>query len=369
MSSVSILAAVSRDTVSDLELEELRLEEPGPGEVRVRIAAAAICASDTAYIDGAWDAPRPAVFGHEAAGVIDAVGAGVEDADPGDRVVVTLVRSCGSCRHCLRGEPVACGGKFGLDERRPIRDRAGRPVHQGLRVAAFASAVLVHRSQVVKVGAGIRLDAAALLSCGVLTGVGSVFNTADVQSGSHVVVLGCGGVGLNVLQGARIAGAATVTAVDPDPRKLAAARRFGASGAVGSGDDIDAAVSEVTGGEMADYVFVATSSVTAIEAGFGLLARMGALVIVGMPPTGATATLDAGSVAASNQRVLGSKMGTTRPAEDIPRLADLYAKGRLELDGLITGRYRFEDINEALESSRRGDALRNLVVMADELIP
>ena len=369
MSSVPILAAVSRDTGSDLHIEELRLEEPGPGEVRVRVAAAAICGSDAAYIDGAWGAPRPAVFGHEAAGVIDAVGAGVDSAGPGDRVVVTLVRSCGACRHCIRGEPVACGGQFGLDQRHPIRDRAGSPVHHGLRVAAFASAVLVHRSQVVRVGAGIGLDAAALLSCGVLTGVGSVLNTADVQPGGHVVVLGCGGVGLNILQGARLADAATVTAVDPDPRKLVAARRFGATGAVDPGADVEAAVSEVTRGEMADYVFVATSSVTAIEAGFGLLAPMGALVIVGMPPTGAVASLDAGTVAAFNQRVLGSKMGTTRPAEDIPMLATLYSEGRLELDGLITGRYPFEHINEAMASSRRGDALRNLVIMAEELIP
>ena len=369
MSGSAIRAAVSRDPGGALHLEELRLADPQPEQVRVRIAATAICGSDIAYLDGKWDCPRPAVFGHEAAGVVDAAGPGSTWVEVGDRVVVTLVRSCGSCRYCVRGEPVACAGQFESDVRSPLSDLSGIKVEQGLRVGAFASAVIVHRSQVVRIDPGIGLDVAALLSCGVLTGVGSVFNTAGVRPGSHVVVLGCGGVGLNVLQGARLAEAATVTAVDPDPRKLVAAHRFGATCSVGSGDDVEGAVSEATGGEMADYVFVATSSVTAVEEGFGVLARMGALVLVGMPPTGVTAGLDTGSVAAFNQRVLGSKMGTCRPAEDIPRLAALYRQGRLELDGLITGRYPFDNINEALESTRRGDALRNLVIMAEELLP
>ena len=210
---------------------------------------------------------------------------------------------------------------------------------------------------------------AALLSCGVLTGVGAVFNTATVEPGSHVVVFGCGGVGLNVVQGARLANSATVTAVDPDTWKLAEARRLGATGAIGVDDDLKAAVSGATGGAMADYVFVATSSVSAVEAGFDVLAPMGALVLVGMPPSGVNASLDVGSLAGFNQRVLGCKMGSCRPARDIPKLAALYRDARLELDGLITGRYPLEDINDALDSARRGDTLRNLVVMEEELIP
>ena len=369
MPSSPIRAAVSRDPGARLHMEDLHLADPGFGEVRVRLAAAAICGSDLAYIDGEWESARPAVFGHEAAGVVESLGPGVTGVEVGDRVVVTLVRSCGSCRYCVRGEPVVCAGSFPSDTRSPLYDHMGVQVEQGLRVAAFSTAVVAHRSQVVRIDSGIGLDMAALLSCGVSTGVGAVFNTANVPPGSHVVVFGCGGVGLNVVQGARLAEAGTVTAVDPDPRKLVAARRFGATHTVGSGDDVEAAVSDTTRGEMADYVFVATSSVTAVEAGFGVLARMGALVLVGMPPTGVTASLDTGSVAAFNQRVLGSKMGTCRPAEDIPKLADLYCDGRLELDLLITGRYPFEDINRALESARRGDGLRNLVVMAEELIP
>jgi len=352
-----------------LHLEDLRLARLQPEEVRVRIAATAICGSDIAYIDGKWDHPRPAVFGHEAAGVVDAAGPGSTGVSVGDRVVVTLVRSCGTCRYCARDEPVACAGRFTSDERSPMSDHSGMEVEQGLRVGAFASAVIVHRSQVVRIDPGIGLDVAALLSCGVSTGVGAVFNTAAVRPDSHVVVLGCGGVGLNVVQGARLAEAATVTAVDPDAGKLVAALRFGSTRVVDSADDLKDAVSRATEGEMADYVFVATSSVAAVEAGFGVLGRMGALVLVGMPPTGITARLDPGSVAAHNQRVLGSKMGTCRPAEDIPRLAALYLAGRLELDSLVTGRFPFELINEALDSARRGEALRNLVIMAEELIP
>ena len=300
--------------------------------------------------------------------MVEDAGLGVSGVGLGDRVVVTLVRSCGICRYCVRGDPVACVGSFALDEHSPLRDASGAEVLQGLRVAGFASAVVVHRSQVVRIGPEIGLDVAALFACGVLTGVGAVFNTAAVRPGSHVVVFGCGGVGFNVVQGARLAGAATVTAVDPDRRKLGQARRFGATGAAGPDDDLEAVVSTATRGAMADYVFVATSSVSAVEAGFGVLAPMGTLVLVGMPADGVTARLDVSRVAALNQRVLGSKMGTCRPDRDITRLVSLYGEGRLELDSLVSGRYPLEDINEALDATRRGDALRNLVIVAEDLI-
>lgn len=363
----AIRAAVSRERTRALEVEELRLVHPGPDEVRVRIAATAICGSDLAYIDGEWEASRPAVFGHEAAGVVDAAGSAVEGIRVGDRVVVTLVRSCGSCRFCARGCPIACTGEFEPDRRGPILDTSGAPIHQGLHVGGFAAQVVVHRSQVVGIGGGIGFDLAALLACGVITGVGAVLNTARVAPGAHVAVLGCGGVGLNVVQGARLAEAATVTAFDPDRRKRAAALRFGASSWVSSGEDLEAGVSEATGGAMADYVFTATSSVAAVEAAFGLLAPMGALVLVGMPPTGDTVGLDVSAVAARNLRVLGSKMGTCRPDRDIPRLVSLYRRGRLELDGLVTGHYPLERIDDALDSARRGDGIRNLVIMDEGL--
>ena len=368
ISGATVRAAVWRRPGSPLSIEDVWLADPTSGEVGVRVVAAAVCGSDLAYVDGHWESPSPAVFGHEVAGVVDRLGPGVTDLAVGDRVVVTLIRSCGSCRRCLAGAPVGCSGRFALDERGPLRDAYGSEIGQGLGVAAFAEAVTVHRSQVVRVGREIDLDAASLLSCGVLAGVGAVRNTARVAPGSFVVVLGAGGVGLNVVQGARLAGAAEVIAVDPDQRRLDAALRLGASAAVAVGDDVLGEVRAVTRGEMADYVFVATAAVSAIETGLGLLARMGTLVLVGMPPSGARVSLDPVAVASAGQRILGSKMGSARPARDIPALVALYREGRLELNGLITARYALSEIEEALGSARSGDALRNVIITDESLI-
>jgi len=333
-----------------------------------RVGAGAVCGSDLACMDGHWGAPSPAVLGHEAAGIVERLGPGVTDLAVGDRVVVTLIRSCGSCRRCVAGAPVGCSGRFALDGSSPLRSARGSEIWQGLGVAAFAEAATVHRSQVVRVGPAIDLDVAALLSCGVLTGVGAVRNTARVDPESFVVVLGAGGVGLNVVQGARLAGAAEVIAVDPDLRRLAAALRLGASTTVAAGEEVRDEVRAVTNGEMADYVFVATSAVSAIETGFDLLARMGTLVLVGMPPSGARVSLDPVTVASAGQRILGSKMGSGRPARVIPALVDVYGGGRLELEGLITAHYAVAEIEEALESARRGDALRSVIIMEESLV-
>lgn len=367
-SGAVVRAAVWKAPRSPVTIEDVWLADPASGEVGVRVAATAICGSDLAYMDGHWESPTPAVLGHEAAGVVDRLGPGVTDLAVGDRVVVTLIRSCGSCRRCIAGAPVGCSGRFALDGSSPLRNGRGSEIWQGLGVAAFAEAATVHRSQVVRVGPEINLDVAALLSCGVLTGVGAVRNTAQVTPGSFVVVLGAGGVGLNVVQGARLAGAAEVIAVDPDPRRLAAALRLGASTTVAVGGEVRDEVRAVTNGEMADYVFVATSAVSAIETGLDLLARMGTLVLVGMPPTGARVSLDPVTVASAGQRILGSKMGSGLPARDVPALVALYREGRLELDGLITARYTLEEIGEALNSSRSGDALRNVIVTDESLI-
>ncbi|MXZ69590.1 MAG: zinc-binding dehydrogenase [Acidimicrobiia bacterium] len=367
-SGTTVRAAVWKAPRSPVSVEDVWLADPASGEVGVRVAAAAVCGSDLAYMDGHWEAPSLAVLGHEAAGIVERLGPGVTDLAVGDRVVVTLIRSCGSCRRCVAGAPVGCSGRFALDGSSPLRSARGSEIWQGLGVAAFAEAATVHRSQVVRVGPAIDLDVAALLSCGVLTGVGAVRNTARVDPESFVVVLGAGGVGLNVVQGARLAGAAEVIAVDPDPRRLAAALRLGASATVAAGEEVRDEVRAVTNGEMADYVFVATSAVSAIETGFDLLARMGTLVLVGMPPSGARVSLDPVTVASAGQRILGSKMGSGRPARDIPALVDLYGEGRLELDGLITARYTLAEIEEALESARRGDALRSVIIMEESLV-
>ncbi len=358
-----MLAAVCRAFGAPLVVEEVALAAPGPGEVEVRLGACAICHSDIHFMDGAWGGALPAVFGHEAAGVVAAVGPGVTGLVPGDHVVVTLIRACGGCFHCARGELVACEAEFALDARSPLADAGGAALHQGMRTGAFAERVVVERSQVVRVDTDIPLDVASLLACGVITGVGAVINTAAVPPGASVVVIGAGGVGLNTVQGARIVGAERIIALDPVAEKRDAALAFGATDALDPlSADPGPGVRALTGGRGADFVFVSVGAKTAIEQGLALLRKGGSLVIVGMPASGVTIDLDPTTLAAYGQRVLGSKMGSARIAVDIPYLVGLYRQGRLELDALVSGRYPLAAINDAIASSRSGRALRNVIV-------
>lgn len=356
-------AAVCRAFGAPLAVEEVALAAPRAGEVEVRLAACAICHSDIAYADGAWGGDLPAVYGHEAAGVVERIGPGVARVAPGDHVVVTLIRACGHCRCCAKNLPVACETRFPLDRETPLRAADGAPLVHGLRTGAFAERVVVEASQVVAVPKDMPLDRAALLACGVITGFGAVTNTAAVPPGSDVVVIGTGGVGLNAVQGAAHVGARSVIAVDLSDAKLAAARRFGATETVNPAErDPGAAVRESTAGRGADYVFVTVGAKAAFDQSYGLLAPAGAVVLVGMPASGVLSEFDPGTLAGAGQRILGSKMGSARIDEDIPRLVALYREGRLKLDELITGRYRLADINEAIASAKRGEALRNVIV-------
>jgi Zn-dependent alcohol dehydrogenase len=362
--TVIIRAAVCRAFGEPLTIEQLQLAAPGPGELSVRVQAVAICHSDVSGVDGAWGGALPIVYGHEAAGVVEEVGDGVS-LDVGQSVVVTLIRSCGECRRCKRGEFVACTATFPLDERSPLTTVDGVGIAHGLRTAAFAEQVVVHESQVVAIDDAIDPKAAALLACGVITGVGAVVNTAAVEPGSTVVVIGCGGVGLNVVQGARMAGAAAIVAVDVQPAKLALAGRLGATEvAVAGTDDVAAIVRSVTEGSMADYVFVATGSPAALGGALALVGSMGALVVVGMPPDGVTGSYDPGWLAGLNQRILGSKMGTSVIARDVPALLGRYRAGELELDALISRTFTLDQINDAMDEVRAGSALRNVILFS-----
>jgi len=338
-------AAVCRAFGEPLVIEELELRAPADGEVTVRIAACAICHSDIAFMHGDWGGDLPAVYGHEAAGVVEEVGPGIERVAPGDHVVVTLVRSCGHCAQCLRSLPALC--ERPPAHASPLRTREGEPVNQGMRTGAFAERVTVDESQVVLIPGDIPLDAASLLACGVLTGVGAVLNTARVEPGASVAVIGTGGVGLNVVQGAALAGAAAIVAIDVREDKVAAAAEFGATG---------------DGARDADYVFVTAAAPEAIEQGMSLLRRGGTLVLIGIPPTGVTVQLDPLAIADRSLRILGSKMGDAVPQRDIPTLVELYRQGRLKLDELISGRWPLEKINEAVASAERGEALRPVIM-------
>ncbi len=356
-------AAVCRAFRQPLTIEEVHLAEPGPREVRVKIAACAICHSDILFIEGAWGGDLPAVFGHEAAGVVEAVGAGVGEVAPGDHVVVTLLRSCGQCHFCARGERPLCETRLPLDLRSPLRAADGSALRQGLRTGGFAEEVLVHASQVAAIPRRVPLASAALLACGVLTGLGAVLNTAAMRPGARVATIGTGGVSLNCVQGAALGGASANIAIDLSERKLAAARTFGASHTVDPGrEDAAAAVRALTDGRGADYVFVAAGSAAAIEQGAGLLRRGGTLVVVGMTAEGAQIRLDPLDIADRALRILGSKMGSARMPLDVQMLADWYLQGRLKLDELISARYPLGQINEAIASAASGAALRNVIV-------
>jgi S-(hydroxymethyl)glutathione dehydrogenase / alcohol dehydrogenase len=344
-------------------VEEVDLDPPAEGEVMVRVSACGICHSDISFIEGAWGGPLPAVFGHEVAGVATEVGSGVETVTPGTEVVVTLVRCCGRCFYCLRGEVTQCEGRFAIDERGPLRFRDGGPVKQGLRVAGFAEYVTVHASQVVPIAPGVPPESACLLACAVGTGVGAVRNTAQVPAGASVVVLGAGGVGLNSVQGAALAGANPVIAVDVSSSRLDSARLFGATHVINSKQVAAAdAVRGLTGGRGADYAFISAGSPAAIALGLTMSRRAGTVVIVGITATGVTIPFDPGELADSGRRVLGSKMGSIRPRVDLPSLVDLYRTGRLKLDELVTARFPLDRVNEALDAARRGEGLRTVIV-------
>ncbi|HEY3765644.1 MAG TPA: zinc-binding dehydrogenase [Gaiellales bacterium] len=356
-------AAVCRRFAEPLSIEPVELDAPGPGEVRIRVTACAICHSDVAYADGAWGGELPAVYGHEACGVVLETGAGVESPRIGERVVVSLVRFCGACARCREGAPALCEARFRLDDLSPIRLAGGERAVQGLRCATFADEAVVHASQAVPIPDGLPDTSACLIACAVMTGTGAVVRDARVEPGSAVVVIGAGGVGLNAVQAAVGAGAAHVIAVDVAQAKLAAARAFGATATVdASAADPVAAVTAVVGAAGADAVIVTAGTATAVDQGLACLRRGGTLVCVGMPASGQAAHFDPGALAHDGKRIVGSKLGSARPAEDIPRLAALYAAGRLRLDELVTATYPLDDINAAVAAMRRGEAIRNVIV-------
>lgn len=359
-------AAVCYEFGHPLVVEEVIIDPPQTGEVKVQIKAVAICHSDVHLVRGDWknwSSNPPVIAGHEGAGVVVEVGAEVARVKVGDPVVVSLMRSCGRCFYCVSGSPFMCEGTFALQRERRLHRQTGEAIQQGISTGAFAEYVVVDQSQVVPIAAEMPLDRACLLACGVITGYGAVVNTARLTPGSSAVVIGAGGVGLNAIQGAHLSGAAPVIAVDVLDSKLAAAKAFGATHCLNPQlVDVVAEVRALTGGRGADYAFVTVGNPAAVEQCLKFVRRDGTIVAVGMPSTGAAAAVPMGDFVYNGQRLLGSNIGSTRLNVDIPRLVGLYQSGRLKLDELITHRYPLEKINDAIESMERGEALRNVIV-------
>lgn len=357
-------AAVCRAFNEPLVIEELTLEAPQAGELVVDVKACAICHSDITYMDGGWGGDLPALYGHEAAGIVSAVGPETPGVQVGDHVVVTLIRACGQCFYCSRGDRVMCEATLPLSTRQPLKDATGATVAQMMNVGSFAEQVLVHHSQIAVMPKDVGFSVASLLGCGVITGVGAAINTTTIKPGASVVVIGTGGVGLNCIQGAALSGANPLIAIDVNDLKLEASRAFGATHVINSktSADVAAEVRELTNGRMADHVLVSVGVGPAIEQGIGLMGKGAETIIVGMPPSGVTTTFDPSWIAADSQRIIGSKMGSAQTPADIPQLVGLYRGGRLKLDELVTKEYPLEEINEAIAAVKRGEALRNVVV-------
>lgn len=356
---VTIRAAICREFGAPLCVEEVQLRAPIGQEVEVTVDAVAICHSDIAYADGSWGGDLPAVFGHEAAGRVTAVGPDARVA-VGTPVIATLIRSCGTCACCVAGKPVICQGNGASDP--TVMDADGVALSTPLRIAGFAERVIVDESQIATVPASMTAPSASLLACGVITGVGALVNAAEVGPDDDVVVIGAGGVGLNAIQGARIRGARRIVAVDLTEDKLADAKAFGATDGVLAGGDAPWDEVGALLGKGADVVAVTVGSAAVYGTAPRYLGPGGRLILVGMPPTGAKTEYEPGDFAAASQKMIGSKMGDVVLERDIPWLVSLYEAGQLKLDEMVSRTWSLDEINEAIADTRSGAARRNVIV-------
>ena len=361
-----IRAAVLEQTGGPHHIQELELAPPGRHEVLVRLRASGVCHSDQNAIDGTAETPCPAVLGHEGAGVVEAVGPGVTRVVAGDHVALSWAPSCGECAECLRDLPQLCSTSWpamatgGLMDGTTRLSRDGEPVYHYSLLSTFAEACVVPERSCVPIPRDVPFDVAGLVGCAVTTGVGAVWRTAQVRPGDRVAVIGCGGVGLSALMAAVAVGAEPVVAVDAAPTKLDIARSFGATDGVlwaGSAEETAEAVREASGGGV-DYAIEATGRPEAMVAAFLSTRARGAAVLIGIPRADAVLPLPALSIPRMERRILGSIYGSSRPERDFPATLDLYRRGRLPLDRLVSHRLPLEAVDDAFALMRSGEALR-----------
>ncbi len=365
---MKITAAVFYAPHTPFTVESLDLQPPQPGEVLVKMAAAGVCHSDWHLMTGATNHPLPVVPGHEGAGIVEAVGAGVTRLQPGDHVALNWAPSCGHCFYCLRGRPSLCqtyvepiwAGTM-LDGTTRLT-KNGQPVYHFSALACFADYVVVPDVCCVPLPKAVPFEIAALIGCAVTTGVGAVLNTAKVEPGSSVVVIGAGGVGLSVIMGAKLAGAAQIIALDAHEAKGDLAFAFGATDFLLNRPETNAAVRGMTGGRGADYVFEAVGIPALQEQSLELTRPGGTAVLVGISPMGSGTNLPGAILTRQEKTVTGSYYGTANTARDFPLYADLYQKGKLDLERLISKKYPLEKINEAYADMLSGEVARGVLV-------
>lgn len=358
-------AAILDEQPGDLVIEDLTVDKPGPGEVLIQTVGAGLCHSDLHFMEGLFRTQTPIVMGHESAGIVQAVGDGVDYVKPGDHVVACLSIFCGRCPQCLGGHPNRCANpqatSRGKDAAPRLRRADGSGVDQFARLGGFAEEMLVHENGLVKVIEEMPLDRACLIGCGVTTGFGAAIRTANVQVGTTVCVIGAGGIGLSAIQGARVAGANKIIAVDLSTSKLETAQQMGATHVVNASesDDVVAEVKELTGGGV-DYSFEAIGRSATVRQAFDMLALGGVATVIGMVPSKEEVTLR-GIDFLQEKKLQGSMMGSNQFRTDIPRMIDMYLDGRLLLDEMVSARIGIDDVNQGYEMMRQGEVARTVI--------
>lgn len=361
-------AAVLFEVGQKLTIQEVDVEAPRPGEVLVRMAAGGICHSDLHVMNGHLSTPLPAILGHEGSGIVVDVGPGVTSVQPEDHVIPLWRMSCGQCEYCSDGRPALCPAGTQIRMSGRLLDGStrfklnGMEIKHFLGVSSFSEYSVIPEKAVLKIPRDLSLDRAALFGCGVITGVGAAINAARVKPGSSVAVFGTGGVGLNIVQGALLAGAEKIIAVDLLANKLELAKGVGATHTVNAsaGNPVEQ-VRALTGGRGVDYAFEAIGLPATIRQAYDSLAKRGMAVVVGITPMTAEVSVPSLSLVYEERILTGSLYGSSRPRNDIPKLIDLYRAGKLKLDELLTRTYPFEQINEAYEALERGEVARSLV--------
>jgi S-(hydroxymethyl)glutathione dehydrogenase/alcohol dehydrogenase len=357
-------AAVFHGPKLPLSIEDVELDKPQDREVLIKTVASGVCHSDLHFVDGFYPYPAPAVLGHEAAGIIEEVGKQVTYVKPGDHVICCLSVFCGYCEQCMSGHPNRCSNKAATQRNpndKPRISQKGKPVNQFLDISSYCEKMLLHENAIVKIREDLPLDRAALIGCGVTTGVGAVLNTAKIEPGSTVAVFGAGGVGLAAIQGARIAGARKIIAVDMFEGKLAMAKRMGATDTVdaSNSDPVDE-IRKMTGGGV-DYSFEAIGLKKAAEQAFNSLKAGGTATVIGMIPVGQKVEID-GYMFLTERKLQGSNMGSNRFRIDMPKYIDFYLQGRLNLDDMISQRRKLEDVNDAFRAMKAGEVARTVLM-------
>jgi S-(hydroxymethyl)glutathione dehydrogenase / alcohol dehydrogenase len=357
-------AAVLKQPGQPLDIEELRISKPGPHEVLIRNAACGLCHSDLHFIEGAYPHPLPAVPGHEAAGIVEAVGSEVRTVKPGDAVITCLSAFCGHCEFCVTGRMSLCLGgdtRRGADQPPRLSRADGSPVNQMLNLSAFAEQMLIHEHACTRIDPEMPLDRAAVIGCAVTTGAGTIFNACKVTPGETVAVVGCGGVGLATINAAKIAGAGRIIAADPVPEKRDLAKKLGATDVVDAmADDAAAQIIELTKGGV-DHAIEAVGRPASGELAVKSLKRGGTATILGMMPLQHSVGLSAIDLL-SGKKLQGAIMGGNRFPVDMPRLVDFYMRGLLDLDSIIAERIPLEGINDGFEKMKKGDSARSVIV-------